>query len=657
MSHRTVRFAHASQTWTSLAIGALLLLVIAVRCAEPIQDGDLFWHLAYARQMLASHTLIPDATLYSWTPTSTAMLYCSWLSELILYGLWSLGGLTAMFALRYLAALLIVALLLSHAARHRQARRPVTMALLLLMVLAAAPVTAPKPELFSLIFTYVLLWLYFGARHADRNARSTAVWLWSVPVLVLVWVNSHGGVILAAPLMMAMLIGDFINQRLAPTLALSTAARRTLWSAWATSAVATLATPYGLAYPRQLIADYVFGATARPDAAWNNAYQGLFSEGGWSLHLPEYGAAMLAVLAWLGWRRWRARQAFDYTLPLLLLVALPLYVLYLRSTYLLPAVFGFVAIALLPMTAPSVDTSSAGVSRGARRHATLSAPVITSLVALLVSAGLSAQTVWEAFRRPEPFSWAGFGISHINPVEEAEWLAQHSLGPRLYNIFDSGGYLLWRLYPQYQVMVDSRAFPYLAWFEDQYRFTTGERFDSFLQKYHGDIAVIDLAKGNAWRNFLRSSQWRPVFLGTTAAIFVRQNDSRAQGLGYETATGLAAIRNADTALRVFDFAVDAADWKTAQEVAAQLLGPLHQQVDKRVLAAVDAHRQAYQLARAGDYAAATVQLSHALSRKITSDRDQAMMIMLQALAKLPNHHSAQARQINDGLLKLLEQRH
>lgn len=648
MSARAVRTPKAPLGWISLAIGALLLLVIALRCAEPIKDGDLFWHLAYAKQLLAQGTLIPDATLYSWTPASNAMIYCSWLSELVLYGLWSLGGLTSMFVLRYAAILAVVALLWHHAARYGQAQRPITVALLLLIALTTAPLIAPKPELFSVLFTHVLLWLYCGALHADRNGRSAAPWLWSIPALMGVWINCHGGIILAAPLVAAMLAGDWINRRAAPTLALSLRARRTLWLAAIASAAATLATPYGLAYPRQLIADYLLGATARPDVAWNNAYQPLLSPGGWVLHLPEYGVAMLLVLVWLYWRHWRERKPFDATALLWILIALPLYVLYLRSSYLLPAVFGYVAVAML--------SSPRTVQRATPRQSALSSPVLTAIAALVLSIGVSARTVWEVFRKPEMFSWAGFGVSHVNPAEEAEWLAQHALGPRLYNIFDSGGYLLWRLHPQYRVMVDSRAFPYLDWFDEQYRFSRGERFDSFLQKYRGDVAVIDLAKATVCRNFLRSSEWRPVFLGPTAVIFVRRNDRRTAGLGYETAAGLAVLRNADTALRVFDFAVDAGDWITAQNIASQLQGPLRHQLDERVRAAVEAHRQAYLLARAGEYPAASLELARALSRKIPGERDQAMMVMLQALAVLPDRNSAQARQIRDGLLKLLEPR-
>ena len=639
-----------------IAISALLLLTIALRCAEPLKDGDLFWHLAYARQILAGHSLIPDATLYSWTPTSGAMIYCSWLSELALYGLWSLGGASAMFALRYAAVLLIVALLWLHARRFGLARHPWLPALLLVVVLAAAPVTPTKPELFSVLFTHLLLWLYYGARHADRHGRSTAPWLWTVPLLVAVWINSHGGVILAAPLLLAMWAGELWNRRVSPTQALSTPAHRTLTLAWIASAAATLITPYGLAYPRQLIGDYLLGTTPRPDVAWNTAHQSLFSAAGWSSHLPEYGLLMMVTLTWLAWRRRRERAQLDTAALLMLLAALPLYVLYLRSTYLLPAVFGYVAIALLPAAHRQSSGSARAAARASRVVSGTGAPLLASVGVLLLSAALTARTAWEWQRRPEPFSWPGFGIGYINPVEEAEWLSQHPLGPKLYNIFDSGGYLLWRLYPDYKVMVDSRSFPYLAWFEDQYRFTMGERFDSFLNKYQGDVAVIDLAKAMTWRNFLRSTQWRPLFFGATAAIFVRRSDARAQSLRYESAAGLASLRNGDAALRVFDFAVDAGDWRTAWMVASELQGPLRQQISEPVLSAVEDHRQAYQLAVSGHYADAAERLSRALARKVPGDNDMAILVMLQAMSVVPDRSSTQAQQIEAGLKKLLQQR-
>ena len=80
----------------------LVLICIAVMYAEPIKDGDLWFHMAYARYMIHNHTLIPDHTIYSWTPASGKEIYCAWLSEFVLYTLYQKGGLTLLFIFRYL---------------------------------------------------------------------------------------------------------------------------------------------------------------------------------------------------------------------------------------------------------------------------------------------------------------------------------------------------------------------------------------------------------------------------------------------------------------------------------------------------------------------------------------------------------------------------
>ncbi len=71
----------------TIVLAGLIVAFLALRYAGPIPDGDLFFHLAYAKQMLARGTLVTDHTLYSWTPSSNATIYCAWLAELVLYGL------------------------------------------------------------------------------------------------------------------------------------------------------------------------------------------------------------------------------------------------------------------------------------------------------------------------------------------------------------------------------------------------------------------------------------------------------------------------------------------------------------------------------------------------------------------------------------------
>ena len=84
-----------------LAGGAILAVTWFVTFMRPIMDGDLWFQMAYARQMLENRTLILDHTAFSWSPTDGSLIYCAWLMQFLLYGLYSLGGLPLFFVFRY----------------------------------------------------------------------------------------------------------------------------------------------------------------------------------------------------------------------------------------------------------------------------------------------------------------------------------------------------------------------------------------------------------------------------------------------------------------------------------------------------------------------------------------------------------------------------
>jgi hypothetical protein len=83
-------------------LALVVLATIALRYAEPINDGDIWFHLAYGRYFLENHTLIPDHSIFSWTPAANDTIYCAWIPEIFFYLLFKAGGLQVLYALRYL---------------------------------------------------------------------------------------------------------------------------------------------------------------------------------------------------------------------------------------------------------------------------------------------------------------------------------------------------------------------------------------------------------------------------------------------------------------------------------------------------------------------------------------------------------------------------
>jgi hypothetical protein len=676
------------KVWLGVLLAALVI-VIEVRYAEPILDSDLFWHFAYAQQMLEGRTLVPDPTLYSWTPVNSRAIYCAWLSELALFGLWHAFGMEGLFALRYVVIAAVAGLFWSTIRRAHFAASPAALLAVLLLVVTAYPGSIIKPELFSLLFFHGALWCYFRAKFAARAGDDPRPWFYAVPLLTLVWANAHGAHVLLAPLLAATALGEILSWRFSPRIAFSGRQLAHLLAAWGLCAIAVCLTPYGIAYPLQNLAALAAGGGARPDTVWNNAHQSIYAADATDLlSLPQIFAGLAAaviVLFVIAARRRGRGARIDYALALSLLAYLPLSVAIARASYLWPALACYALMYLatlardteedvvgvedpdhLATLARDTEADVAGVedpdhlappARDTDDLPVPLSPVVSrwrrhgQLVATLAFAAVALRVGYDAYARPAGGSWLGFGVSYVNPVPEAEYLARAKLGPRFYNTFDSGGYLLWRLYPQYRVMVDPRSFPYLDWFQDQYAFANGTTFSAFLARYPADLAIIDLQKVGCWRNFARARDWHLLFYGPTAAIFA--HGPASAGHRVEDAAALLQLHNAGTAFTVFDFSVAVGDHEMAWKVLAQLETALEPQADANLLKRAQTYRAAHVALARNAQDEAEPLFESVLSSGVVADRDLLILTLLRSRRKsLDQGDTANAQTISAGLARL-----
>ena len=595
-------------------LAGLLLAVVAVRFAEPITDGDIFWHLVYGQEMLAARSPVVDHAAFSWMPASNALIYCAWLAEVGLAAVFHWWGFAGLFALRYAAVLVSIGLLAMHAWTEGVLWRAERWLVLLVVVLASVVGTLLKPEMLSLVLWNALAFCGFAAM---RGAGLRP--LYAMPAILVIWVNTHGAFLLAAPFV-AIVLGTawvVLPQR-----------RRHVIAAGLLCLGATAATPYGWRYPVQLLRESL-GGFDRPDIAWNNAFQPTLGAAGQALHLPQLAALMVVILAGLAWG---ARRRGWSLLPLLAPFAayLPLDFAYVRATFLLPPLFGYAALTLLPA---------------------VRLPRWSPALATALFAAIGVGSVAEAARHPAPGSWLGFGIGTSQPVAEAEFLAREHLGPRILNTYNAGGYLIWRLWPRDRVMVDARSFPYLAWF-DELRLFTGTTdpvaFAGFLERHPGDVALVDFQEETVWRSFLRQPGWRPAFYGPAAAVFVPVARAPA---AVEAAPTLLALRNGNDGRRLFDFAIAVGDYRTAWRLLEQLESRLRPQVDPGDLRRMQDYRDAHQALAAGQVDRAWDDLAAAFATRPPEGRDLLLLRLLGALRQT-GPDDPRAATIRAGLVQL-----
>ena len=537
---------HPAWSWS---LGFLVLLTLGIRFAEPVRDGDLWWQMAYGRYLIEHGALIPDHTVFTWTPADGSAIYCAWISEIFFYLLYQAGGLAALFAFRYLCLLIFVLAVWLQAHRLGVAGHPLTWLICLLGVLMSQSGAYIKPEIFSYVLMTMTVLTWWHVKSSGERAWRCC---YLFPVLMVFWVNSHGGFIFGATFLLVMGLGEVLNAFFSPSEALPSRVRRHLFLGLFLSGLAIFVTPYGWRYPAYLIPS-LLGKTAEGMRVIR-AYVFTLDPVVAHFHYTSYLFLAALILLGLMWQKLKRRR-LDWALILTNVTFAFLYTRFLRTTYYWAPVFCLSAVHLLALRPAWLWPKGRAAAFG------LGGAIAVGCVLLGARASL------DAVCRPYGPRWFGFGISYQNPVEEAEFIRTNLSACRLGNDYSSGGYLLWALWPEMKVFMDPRKFPFKGWLDQYGAFRSGRNVADFVRDFPSEVWCIryECRKLITW--FLRSRDWKVAFYGPSAAVFARtgvplveQTPQAGQGIG--------KIKNITQALFVFTFAVTIHQWEDARMVLA-----------------------------------------------------------------------------------------
>jgi hypothetical protein len=487
--------------YSGIVIFLLMDAVVAVKYAEPVSDSDIWFHLAYGRQLVENGTLVPDHAAFSWTRTDPDFIYCAWIPELVFYGLYSLGGMEALYGLRYLVIALFLALAWSLSPRGRGFFDPPVLAVCLTGLLMCYGGLRIKPEIFSFALMALATWVWLRIKEEPDSSWRLA---WLFPIIMAIWVNSHGGFIFGAVFLDAVFLGEVLNVLLKSPDRLGGRAMKHLFSSSVLSALALMATPYGWRYPAQLIDSLVLNpAEFRAHQETIAEYQTIFFPQALHLHFIDYLAAASVIVIFLLVLDAR-RNRPDFALWLGNALFVLIYARYLRTTYFWAVIFVFSACHLfrrLSGDQPPLFERKA-FTAGFR------------VAALAVLVFFSARSVCE--------SLCPRMDSYVYQEEEALYIRDHLPGLVMGNDYYSGAYLLWALHPGHKVLIDARYFPYRKWYlqyDDLENSTDANRTALLLKGWPCDFWC--LSYGNPLiGHFSKSADWRLAYYGPSACIYV-----------------------------------------------------------------------------------------------------------------------------------------
>lgn len=642
-----------NRLWIALC-ALLLVAVVLIRYAEPVGDGDLFWQMAYGKQLLERGTLIPDHTLYSWTDATNKTIYCSWVAEIFFYKVYQLGealgigGLTPLFAFRYLSMLFCLAMAWSYLYMVGAHRRIESYLLLLVLVLSSYVGTILKPELFSLVFLNATAFCMFAFKLRARQGKSYGLFLWALPVMMVVWVNTHGVYMFGGVAIFLFTVGELFNKLLSPRLALPTPALKKLVACLFLSGAATVVTPYFWRYDWQLISELLGmvggGQSAGDKAAYSSlaAHMTIFQVQ--AFHFVDYmefmGVTLLAVLVSI-FAVTRSQNPddpamqnrIDFTLIALNVVFAFFYTWYLRTTFYWPPLF-FYSVAYSywlvssyrpePTEEPGLGSSLVwaflvcgatfvlawhpgdanpwwfvpsvvvlvlaglmGMSAppGPPNLNPLRARGVTAVVSIALMAFFATRTCYESIYIPYSSSWFGFGITYWNPVVESEWIEKFHPTDKIYNDYDSGGWLIWKFYPKMKVMIDPRSFPYRDWYKDYIEYENGQHFKETHARFKDkpELAICSLKNQHLWRSFVNSGEWVPAWIGPSSVIFCKRGKQYPKEASEFAPDRFMKVRNSGKLLQIFQFACEIQLFEVAWQALDALTANFHTPEDQKLV--------------------------------------------------------------------------
>ena len=152
------------------ALGMLVGSLVVYRLAETVADPDLWGHVVFGKQILATRRIVqPD--LYSYITPGLLWTNHEWLVDVIFATLFDTFGPRGLIGLKLAVTLVICGLLYGHFRRCGLTRVRAAI-VLLVFVLAMAPwlITVRAQLATYLLFLFTLLVLGRASAHGDRKS-------------------------------------------------------------------------------------------------------------------------------------------------------------------------------------------------------------------------------------------------------------------------------------------------------------------------------------------------------------------------------------------------------------------------------------------------------------------------------------------------------
>lgn len=466
-----------------------------------IKNGELLWqsfgHGFWQNSVLRENT-------YSYTNPSFSVLNHHWGSGILFYLIFNLFGFSGLSVFYIFLLLSAFSLFFFVSVKVSGWRATVLGGLLVIPLIAYR--NEVRPEGFTYLFSasYVFLLFVF-----TNNTKTKLIWL--LPLIQVLWVNTHIYFILGPAIICAFLLPLFLQK--------SNFAIKLL-PVFVATVLASLFSPFcikGVLYPFTIFSNYGYRVLEN-QTVW--FLERLHVSGpAYVWFLPCLALAIICF-AWTVFsllRFWHTQKAqFLYWAVCLALGGTFMGLFAVRNF----ALFGLFSLPLFSQMFKRLFTN---------KHEWLrSLPVYVSLLLVLLAAQFFIFYKAEA----EKNFTRGFGPL-LGVMGAAEFIKSNQITGPIFNNYDLGGYLVYALYPDQKVFVDNRPEGYPKEFFSETYIPMQEQeaiWQQELRKYSINAIVFYYHDATPWaQTFLKQRiqdpSWVPIFADQYIIILVNKSNS------------------------------------------------------------------------------------------------------------------------------------
>jgi tetratricopeptide (TPR) repeat protein len=498
-----------------LAVFVSLFLFIYINMSFELKDPDIWLHLKTG-EYIFEHKAVPHIDIFSATARGKPWLDHSWLVQLIFYLVFHFGGPDNLILLSAMTVSMTF-LILFFSVYRRNRDLAISVALLFLAALASRLRFNIRPENFSILFYAIYLFVLSG----HLNSRLPLL----LPLVQIFWVNSHGFFILG-PLTLGVFI---LAEKMKKSMTLpwewnrigvmNRHAYKQLVQVFYLSILACFINPYG--YRTVLYPLWVTFASLGKSSIFYNYIRELLPTWRYYDLLSSYYLLILLSLAVFALNFRKINLGF-FMLWLLALVGS----LRVNRNTIFFNLIAFVATASI---------LAKGI-RPQRHRETLFRRLQKILTPLkIIALGMLMFWVWK-----ENFSMLNsqyyifeehrvksslLGIAPKNfPEKAADFLIKNKLPGNIFNLFNYGSYLIWRLYPERRVFIDGRTELYgEEYFKDYQRILALDKdtIKRIFDRYNINTVFLYEERRELAQYFFDSPDWVLVYLDGDSLLFIK----------------------------------------------------------------------------------------------------------------------------------------